>query len=105
MHFDPNRVRVNVRQAATEDLLDRATVYRGGMEPAALEIIEAELRDRGIGEDQLEAHAARRAREAILLPDGTAIPCTFCHRPAVAQGWGWHRMWDKLPVFPRFFSY
>ena len=32
-----DRVQANVRKADLEDLLDRATVYRNGMEPAALE--------------------------------------------------------------------
>jgi hypothetical protein len=30
MQFDPERVLVNVRNATTEDLLDRVTVYRAG---------------------------------------------------------------------------
>ena len=33
MRFDVERVRQNVQQATTEDLLDRLTVYREGMEP------------------------------------------------------------------------
>jgi hypothetical protein len=39
------------------------------------------------------------------LPDGTAVGCSFCHRPAVAEGWGWHRLWGLLPVFPRYYYY
>jgi hypothetical protein len=105
IRFDPERVQANVRSAATEDLLDRATVYRSGMEPEALEIIEDELEARGVGPDEVAAHAARREREVAFLPDGTARRCSFCHQPAVAEGWGWHRMWGLLPVFPRFFYY
>jgi hypothetical protein len=105
LEFDPDRVRVNVRRATTEDLLDRATAYRAGMEPDALAIIEDELRDRGVGPDQIDAHARKRERETFLLPDGTASPCSFCHRPAVGQGWGWHRLWGLLPLFPRYFFY
>lgn len=48
MDWDADRVRANARQAPTEDLLERVTVYRSGMEPEAVEIIEAELRRRGI---------------------------------------------------------
>ena len=103
--FDPERVRSNVRQAEDEDLLDRVTVYRSGMEPEALEIIEAELRARGIRGEQIEAHAQERAPEIIPLPDGTVRPCSFCHRPAVDHGWGWHRLWGVLPVFPRYYFY
>jgi len=111
MQFDLERVRENVRQATTEDLLDRLTVYRAGMEPEALVLIEAELLRREIDADAIEAHACQRAHEAIVMPDGTARGCMFCHRPAVAEGWGWH--WVSLmmggerrslfPVFPRYF--
>ena len=113
MQFDPERVLVNVRQATTEDLLDRVTVYRSGMEPEALEIIEGELQDRGVYRDQIRAHAARREKEVIPLPDGTAAPCSLCHRPAVAAAWGWHwlslMIWGKrrplVPIFPRYYHY
>jgi hypothetical protein len=105
MRFDIERVRANVRHATTEDLLDRATVYRAGMEPEALEVIEAELQSRGVSHDQIEQHAARRDREVILLPDGTAARCSFCTKPAVAAGWGSHRLWRLIPLFPRFYYY
>jgi len=105
MRFDPERVLSNVRRATTEDLLDRITVYRDGMEPEAIDIIEEELRRRGTGHQEIEAHAARRGARMIQLDDGTAQPCSFCHRPAVEQRWGWHRLWGKLPLFPRLFWY
>lgn len=105
LEFNPERVRDNVRQATTEDLLDRVTVYRSGMEPEALDIIEAELRARGVGPNHIENHAADRLQTAIPLDDGTVVVCSFCDRPAVKQGWGWHRLWGHVPVFPRFFSY
>ena len=55
------RVRDNARKAETEDLLDRITVYRAGMEDAALEIIDEELRHREIsGEDIRPARAETR---------------------------------------------
>jgi hypothetical protein len=113
MQFEPERVRSNVEKAATEDLLDRATVYRAGMEPAALEIIDAELRFRGVTPGEIADHAARRERETLQLPDGTVAMCSFCYRPAVAEGWGWHwihlMIWGQrrpiIPVFPRFYRY
>jgi hypothetical protein len=105
LEFDPERVLANVRQADTEDLLDRATVYRAGMEPRALEMIEAELLSRGVTDEQIRAHAERRLARSISLPDGTAAPCSFCDRPAVTQGWGWHRLWGLLPVFPMLYNY
>jgi hypothetical protein len=104
MRFDPQRVWDNVRLASTEDLLDRVTVYRPGMEPEAVEIIEAELRRRGVRDDAIEAHA-RDQGDVLILPDGTARQCSFCRRPAVARGWGWHRLFGWVPVFPRPFFY
>jgi hypothetical protein len=105
LQWNPERVRANVRQAKTDDLLDRVTVYRAGMEPEALIIIEDELHRRGVRTADVGAHAARREQEVFLLPDGTAVPCSFCHSPAVAHGWDWHRMWGVLPLFPRPFYY
>src|SRR5690242_38547 len=103
MRFDPERVRQNARQATTEDLLDRVTVYREGMEPEALAIIEQELHDRGVWAEHIEAHAEQRSRTAIPREDGTATPCSYCERPAVDEGWDWHHLWGLLPVFPRYF--
>jgi hypothetical protein len=105
MLFDIERVKQNVRKATTEDLLDRVTVYRAGMEAQALEVIEAELRERGVTAQDIEDHDGQRRPETRLLPDGTVAKCTFCARPAVAEGWGWHRMWGILPLFPRFYHY
>jgi hypothetical protein len=96
------RVKANVAKAETEDLLDRATVYRNGMEPAALDLIDAELRARGVGEAELAAH--REKREGTLYaPDGLALKCGLprCPRPAVARRWGWNRGWGLNPYFPR----
>jgi hypothetical protein len=105
MRFDPERVRRNVSQAATEDLLDRVTVFRPGMEPEGLELMEAELTSRGISREAIEAHATLR-RQAVLFEDsGVAFSCTFCHRPAQGKGWRWHRIWGLLPIFPRYVYY
>src|SRR5687767_3520228 len=105
MEFDAERVRANARQASTEDLLDRLTVYRKGMEPEALPILERELRSRGVDLDAIEAHAARREEAVLLGADGLAQRCSFCPRPAVAGGWSWHRLWGRLPLFPRRFHW
>jgi hypothetical protein len=75
------------------------------MEPDALRIIEGELRDRGISEAQIDAHAAARAPVVLRLADGTARSCSICRRPAVAEGWGWHRLWGLVPVFPCYYLY
>jgi hypothetical protein len=102
MLFDLERVRSNARQATTEDLMDRATVYRREMEPAALEVIDAELAARGVSSEALEAHARDRLGS---LTDARGLParCSFCPRPAVEKRRGWHRLWGLLPVFRREF--
>lgn len=105
LSFDPERVQANIQKADTEDLLDRVTVYQAGMEPQALEMIEAELEKRGIPPEQIAAHAQQRAEETFPRPDGTVYPCSFCHNPAVDRGWGWHWKWRILPLFPWFFYY
>ncbi|GIW80016.1 MAG: hypothetical protein KatS3mg105_1823 [Gemmatales bacterium] len=105
MEYDPQRVRHNVLNAETEDLLDRVTVYRAGMEPDALEIIEMELKRRGISEADIDQHAELRRQTVLLMADGIARTCNFCDRPAVVRQWSWHRLWGLLPVFPRRFDY
>jgi hypothetical protein len=101
MDFDAGRVQANVRGATTEDLLDRITVFRSGMEDEALAIIESELGERGISADDIDAHARARGQEILRWPDGTARPCSFCDRPAVIEEWGWHRWLGIVPLFPR----
>jgi hypothetical protein len=100
MRLDLNKVRANVAQASTEDLLDRATVYRQGMEPEALALIDEELRARGVGPAELAAHAERR-QGALPGP----VPCEKCRRPAVVCHRGWHRLWGLVPIFPRTLAY
>jgi hypothetical protein len=51
-----DRIRRNVQKATTEDLLDRATVFRKEMEPDGLMLIDAELINRGVTVEQLQAH-------------------------------------------------
>ena len=101
LEFDPERVRANVRQASDEDLIDRITAYRAGMEAEAIAIIEGELRSRGVAAEEIAARAEWCERETIRLADGMSAKCSFCRRPAVSEGWGWHRMFKLIPVFPR----
>jgi hypothetical protein len=105
MQFCGDRVRVNAREASTEDLLDRITAYRAGMEIEAIEIIETELRSRDVNQNQIDAHGSERAKEVLHLPDGTALSCSLCRRPAVTQVWSWHWLLGRVPVFPRRFFY
>lgn len=105
MEFDLRRVAEFVRGADTEELLDRVTVYRDGMEPAALDLMEGELDRRGVTREAIAAHDAQRREHAIMLPDGTAMRCNFCDRPAVVRALRFHRLFGRIPVFPMRFAY
>ena len=105
MRFDLKRVAEFIRRAETEELLDRVTVYREGMEPAALDLMEGELDRRGVTREDIVEHNAYRRATAIMLPDRTAVRCSFCNRPAVVSGRGWHKLFGRVPIFPRFFAY
>ncbi len=101
LNLDLKKVAEFAKAAETEDLLDRVTVYRDQMEPAAIEVLEAELVERGFTDDTILAHAAERNASAIVDSDGATVRCSFCDRPAVEKGWGWHRLWGKFNVIPR----
>lgn len=100
MKLNLERVRHNVAQATTEDLLDRATVYRADMEPEALEVIEEELLRRGVQAAKWAEHADRQ-RQAIVRGEDGPVRCCRCSRPAVRQGWTWYRFLGVLPLFRR----
>jgi hypothetical protein len=100
MQFDPDRVRENAAKATVEDLLDRVTVYRSGMEPEALHIIEAELLKRGLGPREIDAHGAS-TEEALLDSNGLALSCAKCHKPAVGYARSTFKLFGILPFFPR----
>jgi hypothetical protein len=102
MEFNLERLRANVKKATTEDLLDRATVYRTGLEPEAMPVILEELRVRGVTPDAIVRHEEDR-REILVDPAGVAQTCAKCHRPAVTREWGWHFMFGRVPLFPRMF--
>ena len=101
MEWDDQKVLLNIRKADTDDLLDRITAYRQGMEPAAVAMIEGELHQRGVTAAQFAAHQEACERECILLSDGTAAMCSFCRKPAVREGWGWANLFWVVPMIPR----
>ena len=105
MEWNEQKVRANVEQAETDDLMDRVTAYRAGMEPGAVALIEKELMRRGITSAEIEAHAFECRDECLFHADGTALMCSFCRRPAVAEGWGWHWVFELVPLLPRRFRY
>jgi hypothetical protein len=103
--FDEQKVLLNARQATTEDLLERVTAFREEMEPEAIEIIKMELRRRGVGPEQIQQASQDRAGKLVRDRTGLARRCSICARPAVARRWGWHRLWGRLPLFPRLLNY
>ncbi|HVK15532.1 MAG TPA: hypothetical protein VM533_01200 [Fimbriiglobus sp.] len=105
MDLDLRKVAAYVRRAETEELLDRVTVYRDGMEPAAVDLMEYELARRGLSPREIEEHDRARRETVIMLDDRTAMRCSFCDRPAVVRDWAWHRLWGRVPVFPRRFAF
>ncbi len=58
----------------------------------------------GVGAAEIAAHWERRLG-TLYDGDGLALKCVKCARPAVAQKWGWHRLWGVLPIFPRWKAY
>jgi len=105
MKLELDRVRKNVTEASTEDLLDRATVYRQGMEPEALEIIDGELHRRGVTPADIHTHWEIK-RANVLSDNQVARRCSFCDRPAISRGWGFHWLWGRIPtLLPRLYQY
>jgi hypothetical protein len=66
--------------------------------------MEGELDRRGVTRAEIAEHAAKRFETAIMLPDGTAMRCSFCDRPAVVQSRRWHRLFGYVPIFPKVFA-
>lgn len=104
MRLNLRAVAANMRRATTEELLDRVTVFRNAMEPAAVDLIEGELARRGLSDDDIREHERGRREVMMVDADGTAVRCSFCNRPAVSTGRGWHRLWGRVPLFPRLFA-
>ncbi len=100
MEFDLGRLMANVRAATTEDLLDRVTVYRAGLEPEALPVILEELRRRGVTPETIVEHEETRG-EVLVDSQGVARTCARCPRPAVVCEWGFHKLFGKVPLFAR----
>ena len=101
MNADADKVQANILKSDTEDLLDRVTAYRIGMESQAIDEIERELRKRGVNAVQIADHREKCERTCLFLPDGIAKTCSLCRSPAIKEGWGWHRLMGKVPIFPR----
>lgn len=78
-----DRVRENVLKATSEDLINRVTVYRGGMDPDAVLVIEAELATRGVTPAAIREQ--NNAPDLLRDQNGVALTCFLCDRPAVVE--------------------
>jgi hypothetical protein len=104
MDAEFHKVLLNIRSAATDDLLNRVTVERAGMQPDAIVWMEEELRSRGITPAQVFEYE-RQFEGCLRNEDGSWVICDFCRRPAALRCWGWYRLWRRLPIFPRVVCY
>jgi hypothetical protein len=100
MDFDEKKSLLNICQAESDDLLDRITAFRAGMEPAAIEMIEQELHRRGVSQAKINERTEECKRECLFHADGTAKKCVLCRKPAVSETMGWHKLFGILPLFP-----
>ena len=101
MRFDIRRVAEFVHSAESEELLDRVTVFRDGMEPAALDLMEGELDRRGVTRAEIAEFETTRRATALTNADGTVVRCTLCYRPATTRVRGWIKIFAKrIPVIP-----
>jgi hypothetical protein len=71
------------------------------MEPPALELIEEELRRRGVTAAQQVDHAMQYLT-VLHDRDGLVLYCDYCEYqvPAVWRGWRWYRYLGLVPLFP-----
>ena len=89
------------RTANTDELLDRVTAFRADHDSEAIRVFERELRNRGIGREELERRTVEMQETVLKTANGAAIHCYFCDRPATVRIVAWHRLWGKVPLFPR----
>jgi len=99
------RLSAFIHEAPTVTLLDRLTAFRSGMRQDVLPLIEAELRRRGVNSERIAEHETEVEETVIWERPGMARRCRDCERPAVAFVWDWHRLVDRLPVWPARFFY
>jgi hypothetical protein len=103
--LDEQKLRDNIDRSDNDDLLDRVTAYRAGMEPAAIEWIERELHRRGVTAAQIQEYAETCQRDCVFDQNGSAKMCSFCRRPAVREGWGWHALLGMITIIPCWLRY
>lgn len=104
MDLDLQAIVTNIRKAETDDLLDRVTVLRETMEPAAVDLIYAELARRGYSPEAIDEYGVGREPTVIRDDSGVTLTCQRCRRPAVTAKWRWHKVWGVIPLFPRWLA-
>ena len=100
MKLDLEAVAAWIQRAETEELLERATVFRPEMEPVAVDLILAELARRGLSKAEIDGQAADRLARALVEASGAIARCRFCGRPATAVVWKWWRLFRIVPLIP-----
>jgi hypothetical protein len=101
VHWDEQKVLLNIRQADDDDLLDRITAFRSGMEPDAIAMVEQELHRRGVSAAQIVAHEEACRRECVFEASGVARSCSLCRKPAVCDVQSWYKLFWLIPLIPR----
>ncbi len=100
---DEQKFLANIRRAETDDLLNRVTVERWGMDPDAVRWIKEELASRDVTPAMILDYETQF--EGCLRDEqGRWVICSYCRKPAVVRCWGWHRLWKRIPIFPRVVS-
>jgi hypothetical protein len=100
MASNMDRIRENIQSASTEDLLDRVTAFRQGMEPEAVRIAERELANRGVTAEAIARHREGYRGKLLVDEDGLPYCCSQCHRPAEGHRVSWVRLFWLVPLFP-----
>jgi DNA-binding IclR family transcriptional regulator len=100
MNWNRDAVLAWTKRAADEELLDRATALRDELEPAAVDLLLAELADRGFSATDVANHGAARAAVWVRRPDGSVPRCWRCSAPATDRVRQWWKLFGLLPVVP-----
>jgi hypothetical protein len=89
-----------IRKASTIELLERFTLLREDMEPAALDLIEHELERRGWNREQINEFERENSAQILKNSEGQVLRCRKCGLVAKSRKWSWYRLWGKVPLFP-----
>ncbi|MBX3397539.1 MAG: hypothetical protein KF873_02255 [Gemmataceae bacterium] len=100
MFNNPDAFEAWLQRAENDELLDRVTVLRDELEPAARSRIEVELARRGLSAAEVASHGAAREAECLRRADGSVRRCWRCAAPATSCARRWWRLYGILPIVP-----